>query len=395
MLELKRFFNPFLMRFGYIVRILMVCYEFPPIGGGGGRVVDALSRELVKLGHRVDLVTMHFRGLPYFERVQGVNVYRVPSVRFSKSVCHPLEMITYLVSALPTLFWLTWRNRYDINHTHFIFPDAVLSYILWKTIRLPYIVTAHGSDVPGYNPNRFITLHRFLRPFWRQVVRGAAKIVSPSRSLARLISTQIADIPMTLVPNGINAGEFDFSLKQNNRILIVSRMFERKGIQYFLRSLVGSDRIYQVDIVGEGPYLPILKDIAGELETNSRIHFHGWLDNDSLSLHRLLEQASIFVFPSESENFPVVLLEAMAAGLAIITTKGTGCEEVVGDTALLVMPKDSEAIQAALHTMVKQPDLCWRLGNSARERVKLLFSWSAIANRYVDTYQCIINKSIT
>jgi len=381
------------MRFGYIVRILMLCYEFPPVGGGGGRVVDALSRELVKLGHRVDLVTMHFQGLPYFEQVQGVNVYRVPSVRFSRSVCHPPEMVTYLVSALPTLFWLTRRNHYDINHTHFIFPDAVLSYVLWKTIGLPYIITAHGSDVPGYNPNRFITLHQLLRPFWRQVVRGAAKIVSPSRSLARLIAAQAADIPLTLIPNGINAGEFDFSRKENDRILIVSRIFERKGIQYFLRSLEGSHHTYQVDIVGEGPYLPVLKNIAGEFETNSRIRFHGWLDNDSLSLHQLLEQASIFVFPSESENFPVVLLEAMAAGLAVITTKGTGCEEVVGNTALLVMPKDSEAIQAALHTLVDQPDLRWRLGNSARERVKQLFSWPVIANRYVDTYQDIIHKS--
>jgi glycosyltransferase involved in cell wall biosynthesis len=375
------------------MRILMVCYELPPIGGGGGRVVDALSRELVKLSHQVDLVTMHFGGLPYFEQVEGVNIYRVPSIRFSKSVCHPPEMVTYMISALPTLLWLTLRNHYDINHTHFIFPDAVLSYALNKATGLPYIVTAHGSDVPGYNPNRFITLHKLLRPFWRKVVSGAVKIVSPSRSLARLIVSQTIGVPLTLIPNGLYAGEFDLSHKESNRILIVSRLFERKGIQYFLRSLEGDDGFYQVDIVGEGPYLPVLENIAGVIETNSNIHFHGWLDNDSPLLHQLLEQASIFVFPSESENFPLVLLEAMAAGLAIITTKGTGCEEVVGNTALLVKPKDSEAIQAALHTLVDQPELIWQLGNSARERVKQLFSWPVIASRYVETYQGIVHKS--
>ena len=64
-----------------IMRILMLSYEFPPLGGGGAKVVYGLSQELVRVGHAVDLVTMGFKGLPGYEKVNGVHVYRVPFIR--------------------------------------------------------------------------------------------------------------------------------------------------------------------------------------------------------------------------------------------------------------------------------------------------------------------------
>lgn len=376
------------------MRILKLCYEYPPIGGGGGQVAAALSQELVKLGHQVDLVTMSFDGLPSFEQDQGVNIYRVPAVRLKKSICHPPEMATYLVSALPILLWMVRHNHYDINHTHFIFPDAILSSILKKTTNLPYIITAHGSDVPGYNPNRFKLLHQILEPIWRQVVRDAKGIVSPSQNLAHLITKKAPDVAITLIPNGIHSRSKEITAIDDPHILVVSRMFERKGIQYFFASLEGTRHPFQVDIVGDGPYLPTLKTQAMNLNTNARITFHGWLDHNSAKLQELMEKASIFILPSETENFPVVLLEAMAAGLAIITTQGTGCEEVVGNAALLVKPRDPAAILEALMTLIDRPELRLELSQAASQRVETEFKWQIIARRYIDLYQQSIIKTI-
>jgi glycosyltransferase involved in cell wall biosynthesis len=368
------------------VRILKLCYEYPPIGGGGGQVVAALSKELVNLGHQVDLLTMGYRDLPGYEQVQGVNIFRVPSIRLKKSICHPHEMAAYMFGAFPRLMELTKHNPYDINHTHFIFPDAVLSLILKKRTGLPYIITAHGSDVPGYNPNRFKVLHRLMKPLWIKVVQGADTIVSPSKRLAALIARNMPSASITLIPNGINLDVSFSSVKKNTNILIVTRMFQRKGIQYFLRALEGTQHPHQVDIVGDGPYLPMLKSIAKNLNTNAKFTFHGWLDNDSIELKTLMANATLFIFPSESENFPIVLLEAMANQLAIITTRGTGCEEVVGDTALLVKPRDPAAILAALQTLIDNPDLRVQLGRAASQRVEKEFTWGAIAQRYVTLY---------
>ena len=375
------------------MRILKICYEFPPLGGGGSRVVEGLSCELVRQGHQVDLVTMGFHGLAREENRKGVSVYRVPCLRLDESVCRPSEMVTYLLMAFPYLLKLTRKNQYDLNHTHFIFPDGVLAYFLYKFRGIPYIITAHGSDVPGYNPDRFGFLHQVLMGMWKEIVNHAAYIVSPSRTLAKLIRSQGITTQLIEIPNGITIQSFDTSLKEPNRVLLASRIFERKGFQYFLQALDGLPARFKVDIVGEGPYLPELKQIAANLDTDSEIIFHEWLDNESLELKELFEKASIFVLPSSSENFPVSLLEAMSAYMAIITTKGTGCQDVVGDAALLVPPENVDAIRAALIKLYEYPELQKELGMQGRKRVEKQFSWKSVTQRYLELYRKVLAET--
>ena len=93
------------------MRILMMCYEFPPIGGGGAGVVRGLSAQLVRMGHDVDVVTMHYRGLPKHEWVDGVHVHRVPCVRLSTSWCTMAEQATYLATVVPYAVKLARRRH--------------------------------------------------------------------------------------------------------------------------------------------------------------------------------------------------------------------------------------------------------------------------------------------
>jgi glycosyltransferase involved in cell wall biosynthesis len=372
-----------------IMRVLMLSYEFPPLGGGGAKVVYGLSKELARLGHDVDLVTMGFHGLPRYEQVNGVNVHRVPCVRIKKSVCSTLEMASYVFSAIPTVLRLVRRNNYNINHTHFIFPDGLVSFIIKKLTGLQYIITAHGSDVPGYNPDRFKLGHRLLSPFWKKVIQNSEQIVCLSESLKSLVLERGPDTKITVVPNGLDANKFQPDGNKQRRILIVSRMFERKGIQYLFEALEGLELEHELNVVGDGPYLENLQQIAHSLKL--KVRFWGWLENTSPEIKDLYETSSIFVFPSESENFPIVLLEAMAAGMAIITTKDTGCAEVVGDTALLVESRNSVAIREALVRLMSNPGLCKGLGQAARIRLENNFSWTTVAEQYADLYERYAN----
>jgi len=368
-----------------LLRILTLSYEFPPLGGGGSQVVHGLTGELIRLGHEVDVVTMGFGDLPRRENVGGAEVHRIPCIRAKESICHPHEMASYLVAAYPRLRKLAAERKYDLNHTHFIFPDGVLSYLLQRRTGLPYMVTAHGSDIQGYNPNRFKLAHKVLAPAWKRVVDGAMRIVFPSESLRSIFLRHRTGAKTSVIPNGITPDRCRPDRPKEDRILVVTRMFERKGVQYLLRALKGDANGYPVEIVGTGPYLPELKKLASRL--SRPVRFHGWLDNDSRELADLYETSRIFVFPSEMENCPIVLLEAMAAGMAIITTEGTGCHELVGDAARLVEPRSSDSIRAALTELTGDPDLCARLGREARERLDRNYTWSAIAGRYVELYQ--------
>lgn len=370
------------------MRILTLSYEFPPLGGGGSKVVYGLSREFVRMGHDVDVVTMAYRGLERYEEIDGIRVHRVPCIRGSVDICHTHELASYMVRALPFVKRLGKVSQYDLIHCHFILPDGLVGLFARKHLDIPLAVTAHGSDVPGYNPDRFKLLHKLIAPAWRSAVRSIDTVVSPSRYLETLLLDHEPSARTVTIPNGFDLDKFDATGDREKSILVVTRMLERKGVQDVLRALSRKDLGYEVNIVGTGPYLDSLVELADELKL--QVNFHGWLDNDSGELKRLFESAAIFVFPSHAENFPLVLLEAMGAGAAIVTTNQTGCREVVGDAALLVPPGDDEAIQNALQRLTEDADLRAELGRAARDRLDQLFSWQSVAKQYMDVFDQLI-----
>lgn len=368
-------------------KILVISYEFPPLGGGGAKVVAGLVEELQKSGYSFDIVTMGFKGLPRVEKCENVTIYRVPCIRLNKSMCYFPEMIPYLIMALPVLFKLVRMNNYVINHTHFIFPDAILSCLVKQFSGVPFVVTAHGSDVPGYNPDRFKFIHKVLLPFWKYVTNRANTIICPSESIESLIHQSNPDAKTIVIPNGIDVHKFDPTLQKEKKALAVTRLFERKGIQYFLNAHHQLNSDWEVNIAGDGPYLKNIKELVAA--RNIDVNLLGFLDNNGPELKDLYETSSIFVFPSESENFPICLLEAMVAGNAIITTRNTGCAEVVGDAALLVEPNNVEELKNAYQKLMVDDVLREKLGKMARHRVENLFSWERVRTDTIDLYDSL------
>jgi glycosyltransferase involved in cell wall biosynthesis len=171
------------------------------------------------------------------------------------STCYFPEMIPYVIFTSFMAVKKAYALKYSLNHTHFIFPGGIVAYLVkWRT-GLPYIITAHGSDVPHYNPNRFRLLHRMLRPFWRKIVSDADLIICPSKSIEDLIKLNGVHVNTRVIPNAIDTDKFKPRKKNPRNLLIVTRMFERKGVQYVLRALAGRSAEFDINIVGDGPYL--------------------------------------------------------------------------------------------------------------------------------------------
>ena len=367
------------------MKILMLNHEFPPVGGGASPVTFELCTHLVRLGHTVDVVTMHYKGTPRYEKVNGFNIYRTPALRRKPNICYPHELATYVPGAFFKTLKLCRQNKYDIIHCHFLVPCGLLAYLISKITKIPFIVTCHGSDVPGHNPDRFKLLHKVIKPFWKFLAKRIPTITSPSESLKAniLISSPNADVEV--IPNGIDTGKFAKAAKSKS-ILLCSRIFHFKGFQYFINAVRDMSLDWQINIIGDGPYLSELKHIAGGSKTP--IKFWGWLDQNGNDYKELFEKSMIFVFPSEMENFPSVLLDAMSCGMAIITSSTGGCPEVVGDAAMLVPPKDSQAIASELKQLFENENLRNRLQAAAIERAKL-FSWDKVAAKYVECYRSL------
>ena len=362
------------------VRILSLTYEYPPIGGGGGRVAAALNEELARNGDRVEVLTSRMTGFSRRESVGGVMVHRSACVRRDMHYTTALELSTTLLPAWREGCRLIKAFQPDLLHTHFVLPSGLIAWRLARHFHVPYVITAHGSDIPGYNPDRFALLHRLLKPFWRQIVANASLLISPSNFLAGLIRAQV-DLPIRVIPNGYSPAAA-LGKQKRNLVLVVARLFPRKGVQRFIEAIPGMPRDWDYVIAGDGPYLPKLKELAERLQVPVR--FIGFVD--AHTLRGYYEEARILVFPSIRENFPMVLLEAMDAGCAVITTDAEGCGEVVGRAGIVVRKDDAEQIRTALGGLMADPVRCEQLGQVARARADQ-FRWPRIASLYRDAFR--------
>ncbi len=316
---------------GQCLKILVLNYEFPPLGGGASPVSYEISKRYAKLGNKVDVVTMGFNGLPEFEKKEGINIYRVKCWRSKKEICHPWEQLTYILSAKKFLESHLKENTYDINHSHFIIPTGIVSLWLKKNYGLEYIVTSHGSDVLGYNNKRsFKYIYPLVSKAWEEIVKEAKFVVSPSKFLKGEIEKLSKGNNLVVIPNGIDAKKFK-PMSKEKRILIVARLFENKGVQDVLDSIKELDieeRGWGLDIVGDGPYREFLEKKAEENNLKNVVKFHGWLDNGSQELKEIYGKASIFISASWFESFGLTVLEALQAECYVLVSDNMGHKQL-------------------------------------------------------------------
>ncbi len=374
------------------MKILVITREIPPVGGGAGHVAIHLAEEVAAQGHQVHFVTMHFGELPLQERRGNITIHRIRCGRRRQDSSYLLEMLRFVLAARPYGRRIAREESCEIVHAHAIIPDGVIAMAPASEQRIPLVITAHGSDVPGYDPERFQLAHKLLRPAWCRVLDRAAVVITPSRHLAGLIRIFRPDQAVTIIPNGIRTDTFR-ERDKSNAFLIVSRLVRRKNYHLFLQALGEISESQVVHIVGEGPMLAELKSLAAALRQHD-IRFHGWLKNGSEAWRRLYETSRFFVFPSQSENFPINLLEAQLARTVVLASDIPGNREVLGDDAVYFESLDVAGIARTLRSVLTPPSELWEdMTAHAKERVEMQFSWEHIAGQYLRIYESALNSS--
>jgi glycosyltransferase involved in cell wall biosynthesis len=376
------------------MRILMLNYEFPPLGGGASPVGYEIAKRLVQRGHTVDVVTMKHEDTPHFEVMDGVNVYRVPCIRRKKTTCETYEMLTFVFNARKTIKDLMERSSYDVCHCHFLIPTGILARWVKNTFGLNYVVTAHGSDVPGFNTDRFNLQHKFTGPLLRAISNDASTIITPSQYLQSLITSNIGSYPTTYIPNGIDTTQYtpNTSTDQKSIILSTGRLLKRKGFHTFIRAVKDIELPFEVHIAGDGPYREELERLAEGSKTP--IIFHGWIEKDSPNLWDLYKQASIYVLASEKENASVALLEGMATGNAIITTNVSGCPETVGEAGFVIDYDDADHLRSILENLSTDQTLLRNHIDKGLHRVQTVFDWEPIITQYEAVLTSSTSKNV-
>lgn len=368
---------------------LLINYEYPPVGGGGGNATQQIGRALVKKGAKVTILTAAQGSLPRRQNDRGVQVYRIWAARRRQDRCSVPEMLAFMVHALFIAPGLARQVKANASLVFFGLPTGPIGWWLKKTMGVPYVVSLQGGDVPGFMGEEMALFHRITGPVISEIWRTAHGVIANSRGLANLARQHAPDITIGMVPAGADLDAVTPSthptLEGPLRLLFVGRLVNQKGLDVLFKALstMKDDQDWSLTIAGEGPLKDELALAAYGLGINDRVTFRGWLERDHLPA--VYEQADVFVLPSRDEGMPNAMLEAMAAGLPVIGSKVAGLEEVVidGETGLLVPPEDADALARALRVVIEDRDHTFALGQAARTRVVQKFSWDRAADSYM------------
>jgi glycosyltransferase involved in cell wall biosynthesis len=377
------------------MRILLLNYEFPPMGGGAGRATYNIAKQLARLGHEVDVLTSKAKGQKAYEVSDGVAHHRVQVFRKGVHECGFCGAFVYVLFAYFKLRHMINRHDYDILHFFFSLPTGLLAILPGKHRHIPYILSLRGSDVPFYDPfnSRLAIMHRLLKPVTLKIWRGAKLVVALSQSL-RLTAMRTSlkeKIDIDIIRNGIDGDLFcpgkNKAVEQSFKMIAVSRLIERKGIQHVLTAMAElADAEIRLTIVGSGNYEKHLRQMCKEYGLESAVKFLGYCPNEQLPA--LYHANDVFILTSLAESFGIVFLEAMASGLPVIGARTGGIPAIVShENGILVEPGAVAEIKKAIVKMKNSPDLRNSMALENRRKVLGQYSWQSVAEMYQLIYQ--------
>jgi|SRR3989344_1004430 len=374
------------------MKILLINYEYPPLGGGAGNATKNIARELVALGHVVLVLTTWFSGESEDETVDGVRIIRVKSRRRRRDRSSPLEMLDFVIKANARLDEIATTFKPYGCISFFAIPSGLVARKLFQKHGVPYIVSLRGGDVPGFLPRDLWLLHVFSAPLTRLVWRDANRIVANSHNLQELAERTAKRWGKSVdyIPNGVDANTFkpiDMSRGDKFfRVLCSGRLVSQKRIDWLLtacREIIDARPELALhlrcEILGDGPLLEILTVRAATLGLGGIVQFSGWIDRAALP--RRYAENDVFVLPSSEEGMPNVVLEAMATGLPIVVANFHGSDELVIHEKNGFIFSESNELAPLLVRLLDDELLRAQFGRESRI-LATKFNWAKIAAEY-------------
>lgn len=385
------------------MRILFL-YMFPLYGNGSGSYLRALTKELVKRGHTVGIVSPDKRKLP------GIQSYTVTPPQMAIFSGHPelpnakklsdmsgQELGMLLISYLKTSIDATADFNPEIIH---VFHTALLppvGRILKLLFGIRIIITTHGSDL------HYLAQDRRLSGLIGDANRFAASITANSIFTKKLYLEMFGNSlkrKIKVIPGGVNLEQFaptkntqrfveeldkKYHLKDKKVVLFTGRLIKAKGIEYLIKAAAQINGT--IVIVGDGPFRKDLENQVKKRKLNNVI-FAGYVGDKSY-LQAFYELSDVYVSPTVWEGFGLTLLEAMATHLPVVASNKGGIVSIIKDqvNGLLVSTRNPNEIASKVNLLLSNEKLRQKLGDQAYKTLIDKFTWEKIADEFEQLYR--------
>jgi glycosyltransferase involved in cell wall biosynthesis len=274
--------------------------------------------------------------------------------------------------------------RADLICSHWLAPSGFAGALLSRLLKKPHVTIEHSGAL------HMLARLRGGRALTGFIVRGSSRVITVSEDLKRKLTNlcPASAAKTEIIPMGIAVGAWaevasSGELKAR-RVLFVGRLSEVKGVDVLLKAaaLVGD---LELIIAGDGERRPEYESLARDLGLNAR--FPGRIS--AAERDELLRSSDVVAIPSivmgggRTEGMPVICLEAMASGSAVVAARAGGLAEIVrdGHNGLLCEPGNPHALAVALKTVLESDELRRHLGYNARQTAKQ-YEWPALGERF-------------
>ena len=365
------------------MRILLLTYELPPVGGGGGRVAQDIAERLSKRGHEIIIITSHLKGLPKEEILDGgIRVIRVSCLRREAFRAGFLTMGAYILSGFWAGLRLTSNWQPDIIHVHFAVPTGVLAWALSRLRKIPYLLTAHLGDVPGGAPEKTGSWFRWIFPFTRPIWRDAAKVVAVSE-FTRKLALKHYPVDIEVIHNGVDLKELNpgkLEVQSPPRIIFAGRLMKQKNPLQIIKTLAKLQHIpWECVLLGDGPLREEIEEEISRHNLQDRIKLLGWVT--PAEVIAWFQKSDILFMPSLSEGLPVVGVQALAMGLAMVVSNIGGFIDLVDENKNGFLINDNDEYEKVLRKLLNSAESLLSFRKASREKAEE-FSLEKIAGTY-------------
>ncbi len=303
-----------------------------------------------------------------------------------------------------TLMWnvipFLGRGPFDVIHCHFGPCGLIgLQCILTGALRGKMATTFHGFDLTSF-------LKRSRRGIYRDLLEhGDLCLPISNHWRNRLIEIGCDPDKIVVHRMGVETGALgkarDGAAKgETLRLLSVARLVEKKGIRYGIEAISRVVEHYprlEYLVAGDGPLRSELEALAKDLGLDEKVRFLGWMNQEEVK--KWMMTSDILLAPSvtgadgDQEGIPVVLMEAMAMGLPVVSTFHSGIPELVidGVTGLLAPERDSDGLAGKILELIRSEDLAAEMGNRGRDHVRENFDIEKLNLELEGIYQRLMN----